>query len=801
MPIPSIGAEITVNRTTAGEQTFATVAAMVTGGFAIAWRHDATHYGVQLLNAEGFNLSTDNQIAVGGTATAFENRVEIVGLPNGDSGVAYVDTALNDGDVLFRFFNRGFSPGGTVNVSDLGTEAGLEECPFITVQNDGTFLVNMRNVGEAPQVSSGVFEPYSGPRFQTQTSSQPPSSVIREIDGTTNGTVEVVTYTYRNNDTGNVMLLSQVLGLGSHPHIEYLPDSDSYAVAYVHQGTVKLRIVTFGITTTMTPEVVISGNLFNFAGPPDLTALDDGRLMVVWSESFTIFRIGGGSSTTNSVFGRICNSDGTPDSDRFLINSLFSDTQNPVTGSPRVAELADGRVVVTYQDGFAGDADIKARILDPRTTGVTISGTALDDEHVGTPFDDTFFEGDGSDVVKAGGGNDRVFGGARVDFIEGEAGNDRLNGGFANDQMRGGPGDDQYFVDNKNDLLTENAGQGTDRVLTSVSFALRAGHELEFLATTNAAGTAPITLTGNGINNTLTGNAGANSLNGLGGIDTMSGLGGNDHYIVDSIADILIESAGGGNDRVFASVSYVLSAGQEIETLTTTNGAGTASINLTGNAINNTITGNAGINILQGGGGNDTMSGLAGNDTYIVDGVGDVVIEAAGGGADRVLTTATYILPAVQQIEVLASNVPGGTTTLTLIGNNFVNDIKGNAGVNAFNGAGGNDALTGLGGRDTFVFSTALNASTNLDRVTDFIAADDTFMLENAVFSGLPTGALAADAFHLGAAAADAEDRIIYNRSTGALFFDSNGVNAGGSIQFATLVNKPVISNLDFTVV
>ena len=195
------------------------------------------------------------------------------------------------------------------------------------------------------------------------------------------------------------------------------------------------------------------------------------------------------------------------------------------------------------------------------------------------------------------------------------------------------------------------------------------------------------------------------------------------------------------------------------------------------------------------------MSGLAGNDTYFVDRVGDVVIEAAGGGADRVLTTATYILPAVQQIEVLASNVPGGTTTLTLIGNNFANDIKGNAGVNALNGAGGNDALTGLGGRDTFVFSTALNASTNLDRVTDFIAADDTFMLENAVFSGLPTGALAADAFHLGAAAADAEDRIIYNRSTGALFFDSNGVNAGGSIQFATLVNKPVISNLDFTVV
>ena len=47
----------------------------------------------------------------------------------------------------------------------------------------------------------------------------------------------------------------------------------------------------------------------------------------------------------------------------------------------------------------------------------------------------------------------------------------------------------------------------------------------------------------------------------------------------------MIEAAGEGNDRIEASVSFTLSAGQEIETLTTADQAGTAAINLTGNAL------------------------------------------------------------------------------------------------------------------------------------------------------------------------------------------------------------------------
>ena len=81
------------------------------------------------------------------------------------------------------------------------------------------------------------------------------------------------------------------------------------------------------------------------------------------------------------------------------------------------------------------------------------------------------------------------------------------------------------------------------------------------------------------------------------------------------------------------------------------------------------------------------------------------------------------------------------------------------------------------------------------------MAAADTIRLENAVFSGLQAGTLAADGFFLGTAAQDAEDRIIYNKATGALLFDADGTGIKAAVQFATLSTKPTISNADFVVV
>jgi Ca2+-binding RTX toxin-like protein len=100
------------------------------------------------------------------------------------------------------------------------------------------------------------------------------------------------------------------------------------------------------------------------------------------------------------------------------------------------------------------------------------------------------------------------------------------------------------------------------------------------------------------------------------------------------------------------------------------------------------------------------------------------------------------------------------------------------------------------------VFNAPLSAA-NRDVVVDFNHVQDTFRLENAVMAGLGgAGALASAKFFAGAVAHDADDRIVYNKATGALSYDSNGNAAGGTTLLATLTNKPAnIAANDFVVI
>ncbi|MEQ1717035.1 MAG: calcium-binding protein [Hyphomicrobium sp.] len=312
----------------------------------------------------------------------------------------------------------------------------------------------------------------------------------------------------------------------------------------------------------------------------------------------------------------------------------------------------------------------------------------------------------------------------------------------------------------------------------------------------------------------LFGETGNDTLNGGKGGDRMYGGTGDDTFYVDSAADFIVDNAGAGSDTILTSITYVMPANaatKEFENLGTTNAAGTGAMNLTGNALANTITGNDGVNILNGGVGADTMNGNGGSDTYYIDNELDAIGAelAADGAADHVKVVASatvnsYVLGSGDVIEFLEGSVGTSTLRLDLTGNASAQTITGNSGINVISGKDGNDTLIGGAGMDYFVFDTVANASTNKDKITDFNAIYDTVRLENtAVFTGLGStlGTLSSAKFYIGAAAHDLDDRIIYNKLTGELHYDSNGSIAGGDVVFATLANKGTMTYADFVVI
>lgn len=232
-------------------------------------------------------------------------------------------------------------------------------------------------------------------------------------------------------------------------------------------------------------------------------------------------------------------------------------------------------------------------------------------------------------------------------------------------------------------------------------------------------------LDGLGGNDTISGEDGHDTLNGGTGNDALFGGNGNDLYIIDSAGDGIFENAGAGNDTVQASVSRTLESNVENLILT-----GAANLDGTGNALNNVITGNAGNNIIDGGAGADTMGGAAGDDLYVVDNVGDLILDTAG--TDGVYAAVSYNLANAGGVENLAL---AGSATVGE-GNGLNNQIFGNSLDNLFNGHGGNDTLSGGTGSDTYVAIGGFGSDTLVE--TDPAGTDvDRLSFFNATYNQL----------------------------------------------------------------
>ena len=431
---------------------------------------------------------------------------------------------------------------------------------------------------------------------------------------------------------------------------------------------------------------------------------------------------------------------------------------------------------------------------------------------------------------------ENIVGSAYNDTLIGSTANNTLNGGAGADRMEGGLGNDIYYVDNVSDVVVEAANAGTDLVYSTITYTLTAEVEnlsLQGTASINATGnaisntiysnagnniidggagvdtvaysgaTAAVTvnlsntaaqatggsgsdtlknienLTGSNYNDTLIGNTASNTLNGGVGADRMEGGLGNDTYYVDNASDVIVEAAGGGTDLVYSTVTHTLAA--EVEDL---NLQGTASINATGNALNNIIYTNAGNNIIDGGAGTDTvtylnsaaavtvnlsntaaqatggsgsdtllnvenltgsnyndtligntanntlnggvgadrMEGGLGNDTYYVDNASDIIVEAANGGTDLVYSTVTHTLAA--EVENLSLQ---GTASINATGNVLNNTIYSNAGNNIIDGGAGVDTVAYSGA----TAAVTVNLSNTAAQATGGSGSDTLKNIEN----------------------------------------------------------------------
>ena len=344
------------------------------------------------------------------------------------------------------------------------------------------------------------------------------------------------------------------------------------------------------------------------------------------------------------------------------------------TPSAAARALLQGQVVT---DSFTYTVTDSVGQTSTATLTITVNGR-----------DGTVMSGSGVLIGTAFG--DQITGGEAYDVLIGHAGNDTLRGGAgAANELYGGLGNDTYILA-VGDTIVENAGEGTDAVVTTLTNHTLAANVENLFYT----GSAAFTGTGNAANNRITGGAGADLLIGLAGADVliggagaaneMYGGAGDDTYVVSAVGDTIVEVAGEGIDSVETDLSSFTLA-SNVENL---NYTGAGSFTGVGNAASNVLAGGIGDDVLSGRGGVDYLSGGPGSDTAsYAQAAGAVDVRLGAAAARNDGDGATDVLTGIEN----------------LIGSAFNDLLVGDAGGNSLSGGAGRDTLLGMDGDDRLV--------------------------------------------------------------------------------------------------
>ena len=349
------------------------------------------------------------------------------------------------------------------------------------------------------------------------------------------------------------------------------------------------------------------------------------------------------------------------------------------------------------------------------------------------------------------------------DFLTGTDGADRLEGLAGQDRLLDAGGDDTLLGGSGDDTLDD--GPGDDRLF--------GGSGDDFLR----------------------------SIRDDGGDDFLSGGPGDDEfYLLGDIGDgVVIRGndtihGGAGDDFAFFSIFDISTSGQLVvdladETWRTPDSHGSIHgvERVGGSWFDDCLLGSRHADALFGGPGDDFLDGRRGNDVL----TGEAGSDTLRGGTGNDLLTGDLPEP------------EGGAGDDVL---------RGNAGNDTLGGGGGHDTLTGGAGNDEFFFRWTPGPE-NKATVEDFTSCRDELVFANpqgpfgSRFTelGAPSRWVSGDDRFFAAAGAtggqDAEDRLVYDTSSGDLYYDPDGSGSGASLIVATLQSAPLLSASDIVVV
>ncbi len=228
-------------------------------------------------------------------------------------------------------------------------------------------------------------------------------------------------------------------------------------------GSAVSGVVTFA-------SMAVGNNSMNYLGVPNLIALQDGRFAVAWTESIGAPDNEYSRQFYSSYLLQVYEGNGKAASPIYGLgpNDGFE------TGVGIVA-LSDGRIAATWSqfNPDIRDTQQTTQILDPRDHGIDLTGNALNNQYVGTTYDDriyglagadTLFGDAGNDVLNGGTGNDMLLGGYGADKLFGTDGNDYLSGFDGDDRLVGGRGNDLELGGRGRDVFVFAPGDGQDKI-------------------------------------------------------------------------------------------------------------------------------------------------------------------------------------------------------------------------------------------------------------------------------------------------------------------------------------------------